>query len=123
MQLLIHCAVFVIEYAPEFLFGMFANVGTSRQLCDQIIMSKRGRNCSEGDRVCKIQGHVFIICYLICHWFVNLRSLDSHGCCHNIHMKGNPSICIVSAVLPLTSRAYANNVFNSETLLKLCAFK
>lgn len=37
--------------------------------------------------------------------------------------EGNPSMCIVSAVIPLTSRAYANNVFNSEKLLKLCAFK
>jgi len=72
MQLLIHCAVFVIEYAAKFLFGMFTNIGTSRQLCYQIIMSKSGGNYFEGDRVCKIQEHVFIICYLICHWFVNL---------------------------------------------------
>jgi hypothetical protein len=49
MQLLIHCAVFVIEYAAEFLFGMFTNIGTSRQLCYQIIMSKSGGNCFEGD--------------------------------------------------------------------------
>ena len=55
MQLLIHCAVFVVEYAPEFLFGMFTNIGTSRQLCDQIIMFTSGGNCFEGDRVFKIQ--------------------------------------------------------------------
>jgi hypothetical protein len=42
MQLLLHCAVFVIKYAHESLFGMFTNIGTSRQLYDQIIMSKSG---------------------------------------------------------------------------------
>lgn len=54
--------MFVIEYVPEFLFGMFTNIGTSRQLCDQIIMSKSGGNCFEGDRVCKMQELVFIMC-------------------------------------------------------------
>jgi hypothetical protein len=41
MQLVLHCAVFVIKYAHESLFGMFTNIGTSRQLYDQM-MSKSG---------------------------------------------------------------------------------